>query len=152
VRGKLRCERKQYTYSHERDIVPIEYRIVHQRRLVLAKGHGTLTDQGIFGYQRDVWSLPEVGGYDELVDMTQVEDIALPSTERVRALASLSADMDAPSRTSRFAIVAPSEFAFGLGRLYEILRTHDDRRTKVVRVFRSLDEAKAFLDIRGTLP
>jgi len=118
----------------------------------LAKGHGTLTDQGIFGYQRDVWSLPEVGGYDELVDMTQVEDIALPSTERVRALASLSADMDAPSRTSRFAIVAPSEFAFGLGRLYEILRTHDDRRTKVVRVFRSLDEAKAFLDIRGTLP
>ena len=99
--------------------MPIEYRIVHQRRLVLAKGHGTLTDQGIFGYQRDVWSLPEVGGYDELVDMTQVEDIALPSTERVRALASLSADMDAPSRTSRFAIVAPSEFAFGLGRLYE---------------------------------
>jgi hypothetical protein len=132
--------------------VPIEYRIVHQRRLVLAKGHGTLTDQDVFGYQRDVWSLPEVGGYDELVDMTQVEDIALPSTERVRALASFSADMDVPSKTSRFAIVAPTEFAFGLGRLYEILGSHDDRRTKEVRVFRSLDEAKAFLDISGTLP
>ena len=87
IAGKLRRERKQYIYSHERDIVPIEYRILHERRLVLAKGHGTLTDQEVFGYQRDVWSLPEVAGYDELVDMTQVQDIALPSTQRVRALA-----------------------------------------------------------------
>ena len=117
-----------------------------------AKGHGTLTDQDVFGYQRDVWSVPEVAGYDELVDMTQVEDIALPSTQRVRALASLSTDMDVPSKTSRFAIVAPTEFAFGIGRLYEILRSHNDRCTKEIRVFRSLDEAKAFLDISGTLP
>jgi hypothetical protein len=132
--------------------VPIEYRIVHERRLVLARGHGTLTDQDIFGYQRDVWSLPEVAGYDELVDMTQVEEIALPSTERVRALASLSASMDDSSKTSRFAIVAPTEFAFGLGRLYEILRSLDNRRTKDIRVLRSLDEAKAFLNISGALP
>ena len=118
----------------------------------MAQGRGTLTGLDVFGYQRNVWSLPEVAGYDELVDMTQVEDIALPSTDRVRALASLSADMDVPSKTSRFAIIAPTEFAFGLGRLYEILRGHDDRRTKDVRVFRSLDEAKAFLDISGTLP
>ena len=118
----------------------------------MARGHGTLTDQDVFAYQTDVWSRADVAGYDELVDMTQVEDIALPSTERVRALASFSADMDVPSKTSRFAIVAPTEFAFGLGRLYEILGSHDDRRTKEVRVFRSLDEAKAFLDIRGTLP
>jgi len=106
----------------------------------------------VFGYQRDVWSLPGVAGYDELVDMTQVENIALPSTEQVRTLASLSADMDVPSKKSRFAIVAPTEFAFGLGRLYEILRSLNDRHTKEVRVFRSLDEAKAFLDISGPLP
>ena len=118
----------------------------------MAKGHGTLTDEDVFGYQRDVWSLPELAGYDELVDMTQVEDIAVPSTERVRELARLSAEMDIRSTTSKLAIVAPTEFAFGLGRLYEILRSHDDRRTKEVRVFRSLDEAKAFLDISGTLP
>ena len=132
--------------------MPIEYRIVHESRLVIGKGHGILTDQDVFGYQRDVWSRPEVAGYNELVDMTEVESIALPSTERVRALASLSADMDDPSKTSRFAIVAPTEFVFGLGRLYEILRSLNGPRTKEVKTFRSLDEAKAFLDISGTLP
>ena len=132
--------------------MPIAYRIVHERRLVVARGHGTLTDQDVFAYQTDVWSRADVAGYDELVDMTQVEDIAVPSTERVRELARLSAEMDIRSTTSKLAIVAPAEFAFGLGRLYEILGSHDDRRTKEVRVFRSLDEAKAFLDISGTLP
>lgn len=134
--------------------MPIEYRIVHDSRLVLAKGHGILTDQDVFGYQRDVWSRPEVAGYDELLDMTEVESIALPSIERVRALASLAADMDDPSKTSRFAIVAPTAFAFGLGQLYEILRSFNGPRTKTkkVKAFRSLDEAKAFLDISGTLP
>jgi hypothetical protein len=110
-----------------------------------------LTGLDVFGYQRNVWSLPKVAGYDELIDMTQVEDIALPSTQRVRELARLSAEMDARSTTSRFAIVAPSEFAFGLGRLYEIFRSLDDRSTKQVGVFRSLDEALAFLDINGPL-
>ena len=131
--------------------MPIEYQIVHERRLVMAQGRGTLTGLDVFGYQRNVWSLPNVAGYDELIDMTQVEDIALPSTQRVRELARLSAEMDARSTTSRFAIVAPSEFAFGLGRLYEIFRSLDDRSTKQVGVFRSLDEALAFLDINGPL-
>ena len=130
--------------------MPIEYQIVHERRLVMAQGRGTLTGLDVFGYQRNVWSLPKVAGYDELIDMTQVEDIALPSTQRVRELARLSAEMDARSTTSRFAIVAPSEFAFGLGRLYEIFRSLDDRSTKHVGVFRSLDEALAFLNINGT--
>ena len=131
--------------------MPIEYQIVHERRLVMAQGRGTFTCQDVFSYQRDVWSLPEVAGYDELMDMTQVEDIDLPPTERVRELARLSAEMDARSTTSRFAIVAPSELAFGLGRLYEIFRSRDDRSTKNVGVFRSLDEALAFLDVSGTL-
>ena len=130
--------------------MPIEYQIVHERRLVMAQGRGTFTSQDVFRYQRDVWSLPEVAGYDELMDMTQVEDIDLPSTERVRELARLSAEMDARSTTSRFAIVAPSEFSFGLGRLYEIFRSLDARSTKNVGVFRSLDEALAFLDVRGS--
>ena len=45
--------------------MPIDYQIVHERRLVMAQGRGTLTDRDVFGYQRDVWSLPEVPGYDE---------------------------------------------------------------------------------------
>jgi hypothetical protein len=89
--------------------MPIEHEIDHRRRLVLAKGHGTLADAEVFHYQSSVWSRPEVAGYDELFDMSDVADITPPSTERIRELALLSAAMDALS-PSRLAIVAPDDF------------------------------------------
>ena len=102
--------------------IPIEYRIDHERRLVLASGCGTLTDQDVFGYQREVWSRPDVVGYKELIDMSEVDHIALPSANRVRDLAQLSAGMDQGSAGSKSAIVAPSDIAFGLGRMYQTYR------------------------------
>jgi hypothetical protein len=127
--------------------MPIEYRIDHERRLVTARGYGVFGDEDVFRYQSEVWSRPEVAGYDELVDMSQVERIELPSIERVKELAQFSAKMDPRSSSSRLAIVAPSEFAFGLGRMYEAYRNLDDRSTKMVSVFRSMDEALAFLGV-----
>jgi hypothetical protein len=125
--------------------MPIEYRIDHERRLVIAEGSGTMTDEDVFGYQRNVWSRPEIAGYDELIDMRRVEQIALPSNERMQELAGLSAGMDPRSSSSRFAIVAPTDLAYGLGRMYEAYRGLDNRSTKQVKVFRSMDEALAFL-------
>jgi hypothetical protein len=127
--------------------MPIEYTIDSARRLVLARGHGTLTHQDVFGYQREVWSRSEVAGYDELMDMSAVEHIALPSTDQVRQLAHLSASMDTPGSASRFAIVAPQHLAFGLGRMYEAYRSLEERSTKEVSVFRSMEEALAFLGL-----
>jgi hypothetical protein len=129
--------------------MPIEYRIDHDRKLVLAKGRGTVTDQDVFGYQRDVWSRDDTAGYDELVDMSEVEQIALPSVDRVRQLASLSADMDAPSLASKLAIIAPQNIAFGLGRMFATYRQMEARSKKHVEVFRSRGEALAFLGVKG---
>lgn len=129
--------------------MPIEYRIDHRRRVVLARGHGTVNHEDVFGYQRDVWSRRDVAGYDELVDMSDVKEIVLSSPDRVRELASLSADMDAAATASRFAIVAPEDFAFGLGRMYEAYRELNPQSTKRVSVFRSLDEALVFLGLEG---
>ncbi len=131
--------------------MPIEYRIDHEQRLVIAKGHGVLTLKDILGYQEDVWSRLELSGYNELIDMSCVEHIASPSIEGVRDLAKFSARMDTDVLVSRFAIVAPSDLAFGLGRMYEAYRSLNERSTKQVGVFRSLDEALAFLGISGRL-
>lgn len=130
--------------------MPIEYWIDTGRRLVVARGHGAFTPEDIFGYQRDVWSRPEVAGFDELVDMTGVERIALPSPHRIQELANLSAGMDSPA-SSRFAIVAPTELAFGLGRMYESYRGLEARSTKQVSVFRTLEQALKFLGVSGPL-
>ena len=127
--------------------MPIEYRVDHQRRLVVAAGHGTVTDADVFGYQHEAWAEHKTAGYDELVDFTRVTHIALPSIDRVRELAQLAARMDAPAVASRFAIVAPADIAFGLGRMFQVYRELQSNSTKEVAVFRTLDQARAFLGL-----
>src|SRR5262249_8679936 len=127
--------------------MPIEHRIDHERRVVFAKGQGRFTDQDVFNYQLGVWSDPSIQGYDELIDMTNVHDIEQTSPERIRQLAQESAQMDQPERHSRFAIVAPQDIAFGLGRMYQAFRELNPASTKKVGVFRSLAEALKWLGV-----
>jgi hypothetical protein len=127
--------------------MPIEFAIDHARRLVTATARGMLTGQDVFGYQRTVWSRADVQGYNELLDMRTVEGIDLPSVDNMRALAQLSASMDIPATSSKFAIVATSDEAFGLSRMYETYRQLEGKSTKQVAVFRTLTEAYAYLEV-----
>lgn len=127
--------------------MPIAYSIDHAHRLVTAIGHGELTGDDIFSYQKEVWSRSDLGGYNELMDMTNVERIDLRSVDHIKQLAELSASMDPAAAQSRFAIVAPGDYAFGLGRMYESYRRLEGRSTKRVGVFRSMAEARAFLEL-----
>jgi hypothetical protein len=127
--------------------MPIEFTIDHARRLVTATARGMLTGQDVFGYQRAVWSRADVQGYNELLDMREVLGIDLPSIDNMRALAELSASMDIPQTSSKFAIVATSDEAFGLSRMYETYRHLEDKSTKQVGVFRTLNEAYAYLGV-----
>jgi len=122
----------------------IEHEIDHGRRLVLARVSGTLTPEEMFAYQREVWSRPDVAGYDELVDMTGVETIAQPSADRMRELARVSSEMDVPG-ASKFAIVAPRDLEYGLGRMYEAFRGFNSQSTKQVNVFRTREAALEWL-------
>jgi hypothetical protein len=132
-------------------VMPLEYDIDHGRRLVTARGRGILTYQEMVEYQCAVWSRPDVDGYDELVDMTAVEDFAQPSTDRIRELASLSSVMDG-RRTAKFAIVAPGNLAYGLGRMYQTYRGLEGSGTKDVGVFRTMAEALVFLGTGRNAP
>jgi hypothetical protein len=103
-------------------------------------------------YQRQVWSQPAVEGYDEVMDMSAVEAIADPQTDRVRQFADLAAGMDADSTESRFAIVAPGDLAFGLGRMFQAYRSLNSWSTKTVAVFRSLEDALRWLGLDRAWP
>jgi hypothetical protein len=131
--------------------MPIDYRVDHERRLVLAEGYGAVTADDIFAYQRETWSRTDVSGYDELVDMTAVVQIVEPTSDGMRRLAGLSAQTDPPSGGTRFAIVAPQDFAYGLGRMYEAYRALNPRSTKQIAVFRSREEAFRWLSRTGAL-
>jgi hypothetical protein len=124
--------------------MPIRYQIDDEHRIVLTTGHGLLTDQEVFEYKQSVWSHANVSGYDELLDMTEVERIDIPSAERLRELARLSAAMDVPI-PSRVAIVANDLVTTGIARMYEVFRRLDPRSTRDVSVFRSVEEAVFWL-------
>jgi hypothetical protein len=125
--------------------MPIEYRVDHDERRVLAEGHGAVSSAELFQYQRDVWSRADVAGYDELMDMTGVTSIAGDTPEGMRSLAELAARSDPAGSRARFAIVAPQESTFGLARMYETYRGLEERSTKKVAVFRDRDEALKWL-------
>ena len=126
--------------------MPITFQIDHERRIVFARGVGVLSDEDVFDYQRGVWTREDTRGYSEMMDMRSVEQIALPSMDRVRDLANLSAEMDAGTAGTRFAIVASSDLAFGLGRMYEAYRGMNPKSRKEVRVFRSPEDALKWLE------
>lgn len=131
--------------------MPIDHCIDHSRRLVIARGRGIFTDSEVFAYQREVWSRPDVAGYDELVDMSEVETIIVPTpaAHALLRLATESAAMEPPAITTKFAIVAPEQHAYGLGRMYQTFRELDPHSTKQVRVFRTLHDALSFLGIES---
>ncbi len=125
--------------------MPIDHRIDHTRRLVIAEGRGEVTEQDIFGYQREVWSRPEVTGYHELVDMSGIKSMPTPEAGRMRELAILAAGTDVPHPGARLAIVANNDLAYGLAQMYAAYRSVNPQSTKRVEVFRSLDEALRWL-------
>ena len=127
--------------------MPIRIRVFPKQKLVLASGHGKVTDDDIFRYQHDFWTRRDVAGFDEIVDMTQAEDFDMPTPERLQELAEVSAGLDPPTMSPRLAIVAPDQIAFTLGRMYGAYREMHPLNTKQVEVFRTLPEALAFLGI-----
>lgn len=134
--------------------MPISYEILHERKLVRATITGTLTRDDVFNYQKNVWSLPEVHGYNQLIDASEMGhvDIPFPSADSMRELSSLAAGMDDPNLKTRFAIVATSAFAYGLARMYATYRALDSRSTRAVSVFRSVDDAMAWLESDDSNP
>jgi hypothetical protein len=130
--------------------MPIEYEIDTRQKVVWARARGVLVNTDMFDYQREVWTRPEVAGYDEIVDMSGATKVEMGDADRMIQLATLAASSDSPEKPSRMAIVAPETLHYGLGRMYQAYRELDPRSTKEVRVFRSIDEALDWLGLVRT--
>jgi hypothetical protein len=129
--------------------MPLDYRIDRERRVVFATAPRILSDEDVFTYQREAWSRTDLAGFDEVVDLSLVEELALSSGDRVRALAELAATMDVPGASSKLAIVAPHDLAYGFARMFETYRTMNPGGGKVVSVFRSMKAALDWLGVEG---
>ncbi|MEW5875276.1 MAG: hypothetical protein AB1752_08865 [Candidatus Zixiibacteriota bacterium] len=120
-----------------------------ERRLVMARAHGVLTYEDIEQYQKTLWTRPEVKGFNEIVDVSDVEKIDYQSSHHVRELAVLASEMDGVEK-SRLAIVASEAGAYGIARMYQTYRGLQSKSTKEVAVFHTMDEAMKWLGVERT--
>ena len=126
-------------------LVPIEYDIDFARRIVIVSPRGALTFEEITEYQRQVWTRPDIAGYNELVNMNEVTGINGDTINNVKQLAELSSAMDPSIGPSKLAIVATADFHYGMGRMYKVFRESHPGSPKQVQVFRDYEDAMCWL-------
>ncbi|NCD21598.1 MAG: hypothetical protein EOL90_01480 [Spartobacteria bacterium] len=126
--------------------MPIVHHADLEKRRIVAKATGTIGQRELFAYQRELGQRPEWAGFDELFDVSGVDGLADVQTDDLKALAGFAASMDRPDQPSKFALVAPQDLYFGLGRLYEALRETAPQANRQVAAFRACAEAERWLD------
>lgn len=125
--------------------MPFRFTIDPARRLVIVVGSGELVDLDFFTIESEIWSRPEVAGFDQIVDMTDVTGIIGISASKLRALAALSSKYDPPTGAARMAIVSPDPLLIALGHAYASIRRAFSPRGKRVMTFWTMAEALSWL-------
>jgi hypothetical protein len=126
--------------------MPVFYKIDKERRVVLSSGSGTLTIADAKAHQQRLANdLDFDPSFSQIADFTQFTQFDL-SSEDIRQMA----EMSLFSPDSRRAFIVPNDFAFGLARMFEILR--DLAGEKGIRVCRSLEEALDWVLSKSTSP
>ncbi|MCG8590482.1 MAG: hypothetical protein MJE66_14425 [Proteobacteria bacterium] len=124
--------------------MPIDYRIDAARKVLVAEGHGQIRDEDLLDYARRMFADPgrHLAAH-ELVDLTRASDDSEITADGIRELAEYWRGRYDLITGGRLAIVANSEVAYGLARMYQLMRDDGPDR---IRVFRSLDEAWEWLE------
>ena len=117
------------------------YKIDVPNRLVRVQVDGVLSDEDLVSGDAALRNDPEFDpAYYQLLDLRQADGSEV-TADGVRALASRPPLF---SSSARRALVAPSDLGFGMARMFELLR---EGKSGEVRVFRVIEEARAWLDL-----
>jgi hypothetical protein len=115
--------------------VPAHYKIDKERRLVMSTGSGVLTMADLLAHQEKLRKDPDFDpSFSQLSDFTHITTVDLDGAD-VQRLAQTTIF----SPDSRRAFLVKSDLAFGLARMFELLR--DAEGEKGIHVFRNLNDA-----------
>jgi hypothetical protein len=113
-------------------------------RTLFVTADGTVTDEEVRDFARRAVQSPEFPpGGRELIDLRGIERLAV-STDVLREMAQAFRAADTPQSETRIAIVASTDVAYGLSRMYQAFR--DDSAVEL-EVFRDLAEARTWLGL-----
>ncbi len=112
-------------------------------RVRTATYRGVITDASLLGAYEGLMSGPDyVPEHDSLVDLRSVTRFDV-TAETLRVMIDRIAAQATGSRRPRTALVAPTDVAYGLARMYELLSGPDAPRH--YQVFRDMDDALRWL-------
>jgi hypothetical protein len=118
----------------------IAYDVDQPNNVVHLRASGTLTPDDLISLWHDLETDGRITFWHAIFDMTDVTDIAMDA-DYLRNLARQRPNFPFITRDEKVAIVAPSDVAFGMGRMFSQLTDSDD----TMRVFRRLEDAEAWL-------
>ncbi len=125
--------------------MPISYRFDKSLNVVFVKGRGKVSREQLVDLATKIVTDPELPpSRDKLIDCHETQPMGI-STSALREVARIFSNGDAVRRC-RIAMVANQDLAYGLFRMYQILR---DESPSEFRVFRETREAEEWLDLRG---
>jgi hypothetical protein len=120
--------------------MPADYRIDPDARLIRSNATGVVTDDDLRDHQKRLRGDPAFDPrFDQLWDFRAAEVVEV-TTAVVHELAG-SRSFEAGAKR---ALVAPTDVGFGLARMFQTLH---EAAPEELRVFRTLDDAKAWLGL-----
>lgn len=132
--------------------MPANHFIDKENKIIFTSWDGEPSDSDLIDalniYLRDIKNNSELYDYNELVDFTGTQGIKL-SINALIELGKIASKFDKPldkSVKNKLAIVVTSSLAYGLARMYGIYREYNPQSNKKVLVFRSKEEAMAWLE------
>lgn len=126
--------------------MPIEYKVDLERHLIISTAGNRLTKEEFMDYIQQITSYRQTGVFDQLVDLSAVQEVDLPTTKILQSFVKIATRADKPNYVSKLAIVATSDLIFGLSRAYAAYRDMENSSTTKVAILKSLDAAVLFLE------
>ena len=134
--------------------MPAEHKIDADKKLIITTWTGEVEDgaliKALSAYQHTIKSRPEYATFDEIVDFSKGSHFHL-SISGIQRLVEIGATTDARDTKTKLAIVVTTPVAYTLARMYQVYRSFIPSASKILRVFKTFDEARNWIASESVL-
>jgi hypothetical protein len=122
----------------------IEYKIIEDKNLILAKGLGTVKGNDVLIHLVELAADENyISPMKKLVDYRNIDNIMISSEEAI-AIAKKKKELSARFKNERCAFISPGDLTYGTSRVHQALIQGIDLNTEV---FRNVQEAIDWLEV-----
>jgi hypothetical protein len=131
--------------------MPADHKIETKKKLIITTWSGEVFDgdliKALIVYQQTIKGRPEYANFDEIVDFSEGSHFHL-SISGIQRLVEIGSSTDTRNMQTKLAIVVTTPVAYTLARMYQVYRSFIPRSSKILRIFKTYDEARDWVENR----